>query len=573
MGHFSEPHICQCLSRIATARRASAVTVAGGRQMTGPQFVEAVLRLAHALLRLGLKPGDVVAISAYNSDCYLEWLLAVAFVGGIVAPLNYRWSANEARSAMLAVNPVMLVTDTSCISWYSELHRDGTPSLKWHVFLDSLSLPFPRNGKCLSFHVLVSTMGMLDLHMITPPSPFSTADYVWARDGAVIICFTSGTTGKPKGVAIGHSALFIQSMAKIAICGYSENDVYLHTAPLCHIGGLSSAMAMLMAGACHVLIPKFEAKSAIEVIEKQDVTALITVPAMVADLISFLREKGPWKGKDCVKKILNGGGSLSMDLIKEAGNFFPRAKILSAYGMTETCSSLTFITLYSPHFSFSSQPLHFHVGTDLSSIQRPRGICVGKPAPHVELRTDGDDSMGIGKILTRGPHLMIGYWDQVRSSVCNIHSWFDTGDVGFIDGQGQVWLIGRESGRIKTGGENVYPEEVEAILFQHPGVAGIVIVGIPDARLTEMVVGCIRVKENWLWSDKSHELGAEKQECLLSDEILRQYCRDRNLTGFKIPKIFIPWKKPFPTTTTGKIRRDVVCQEVVSHVRCIRSNL
>ncbi|XP_039168427.1 2-succinylbenzoate--CoA ligase, chloroplastic/peroxisomal-like, partial [Eucalyptus grandis] len=249
---------------------------------------------------------------------------------------------------------------------------------------------------------------------------------------ALLGLLTSGTTGKPKGVAISHSALFIQSMAKIAICGYSENDVYLRTAHLCHIGGLSLAMAMLMAGACHVLMPKFEAKTATEVIEKHDVTALITVMAMVADLISFLR----LSTKNCVKKILNGRGSLSIDLIKEAGNFFPRAKILSAYGMTETCSSLMFMTLYDPHFS---------------SVQTPRGICVGKPAPHVELRTDGDDSIGIGKILTRCPHMMIGYWHQVRSSVSNSHSWFDTGDVGFIDEHGQAWLIGRESGRIKTG--------------------------------------------------------------------------------------------------------------------------
>ncbi|KAL3741355.1 hypothetical protein ACJRO7_016918 [Eucalyptus globulus] len=221
-------------------------------------------------------------------------------------------------------------------------------------------------------------------------------------------------------------------------------------------------MAMLMTGACHVLMPKFEAKTAIEVIEKHDVTALITVLAMVADLISFLRDRGK---EETVKKELNGRRSLSIDLIKEAGNFFPRAKILS--------------------------PLHFHVGTYLSSVQTPRGICVDKPAPHAELKTD------------------------VRSSVSNSHLWFDTGDVGFMDEHGQAWLIGQESGQIKTGGENV-----EAIPFQHPGVAGIVIVGIPEARLTEMVVGSIRVKENWLWSDKSHELRDEKEERLLSDEIL-----------------------------------------------------
>ncbi|KAK3432633.1 hypothetical protein EUGRSUZ_D00163 [Eucalyptus grandis] len=111
-------------------------------------------------------------------------------------------------------------------------------------------------------------------------------------------------------------------------------------------------------------------------------------------------------------------------------------------------------------FRFPYQPLHFHVGTDLSLVQTPRGICVGKPAPHVELKTDGDDSIGIGKILTRCPHLMIGYWHQVRSSVSNSHSWFDTGDVGFTDEHGQAWLIGLESGRIKTGGENVYLKSI-----------------------------------------------------------------------------------------------------------------
>ncbi|KAL3741326.1 hypothetical protein ACJRO7_016889, partial [Eucalyptus globulus] len=279
-------------------------------------------------------------------------------------------SADEARSAMLAIRPVMLVTDENCISWYSVLLKDGIPSLKWHVSLGSLSWPFSSN-------VNVSTMGMLDLHPITPPSSFSTTDYVWACDGAVIICFPSPDS-------------LMQSMAKEATVGM----IYA-------LSILSSAMAMLLAGACHV-------------IEKHDVTALITILAMVADLIpfsvmlfrwyfclipSFLGEKGPWKGKDCVEEILNEGGSLLIDLIKEAGNFFLRAKILSACEMTETYLSLTFMTLYDPHFPFYYQPPHFHIRTDLNSVQRPRAIWGGKPAPHVKLTTDSDDSIGIGKIL------------------------------------------------------------------------------------------------------------------------------------------------------------------------------
>lgn len=146
---------------------------------------------------------------------------------------------------------------------------------------------------------------------------------------------------------------------------------------------------------------------------------------------------------------------------KEAGYFFPRAKnILLAYGITETCSLLTYMTLYDPHFHFSYQPLHFHVGTYLNSVRRPRGICVGKLAPHVELRTDGDDFISIGTVLTRGLDWMIGYWDQFLASDSSSHSSIDTGDVSFIDKHGQLWLIGQESSRIKTRGANVYPEEV-----------------------------------------------------------------------------------------------------------------
>ncbi|XP_015166642.1 2-succinylbenzoate--CoA ligase, chloroplastic/peroxisomal isoform X3 [Solanum tuberosum] len=527
MANYSKAHICQCLSRLSTVRRSSTVMIMGERRKTGIEFVEGVLGLAHGLIQLGLKPGDVVAISALNSDLYLEWLLAVAYVGGITAPFNYRWSLEEARAALQVAKPTILVHDATGLTT-EQLKRSCKRSL--------------------------------------------TADYLWAPKEAAIICFTSGTTGRPKGVTLSHSALVVQSLAKIAIVGYGEDDVYLHTAPLCHIGGISSALALLMAGGCHILLPKFEAKLAVESIDQHSVTSLITVPAMMTDLISFYRTKHISVGSKSVKKVLNGAGGLSSGLIKNAIEIFPRAKLLSAYGMTEACSSLTFMTLYDPARESCIQ----HSYANSSNLaHKPDGICVGKPAPHIEIRIAGDDLSCIGRILTRGPHLMLGYWGQMPSnnSSPTDECWLDTGDIGHIDDCGNIWLVGRLKGRIKSGGENVYPEEVEAVLLQHPGISASVVIGLPDSRLTEMVVACIRLKDNWQWTDSSSNHPVNKNEHCLSSSVLQNFCRAKDLTAFKIPKKFVVWKNQFPMTTTGKLRRDQVRAELMSYRQLSPSRL
>ncbi|KAB2637168.1 2-succinylbenzoate--CoA ligase [Pyrus ussuriensis x Pyrus communis] len=464
---------------------------------------------------------------------------------------------------MEVMRPAMLVTDDSCIPWYSKIQLHDVPSLRWHVSLDSPSSD-----------VLRASSNLLTTESIKKNSVGAalTLNYSWAPEGAVIICFTSGTSGRPKGVTLSHSPFIIQSLAKIAVVGYGEDDVYLHTAPLCYLGGLSSALAMLMVGACHVLMPKFEVKSALESIERHSVTSLITVPAMMADLVSRFREKETWKGRD--------------SLTKAAIKLFPQAKLLSAYGnklslsqqipsiefdwitrMTETCSSLTFMTLYEPTADTASQPLRM--------VQQGRGVCVGKPAPHVELKISVDGSSRVGRILTRGQHVMLRYWhgSPPNASVSGDEVWFDTGDIGSIDDSDNVWLIRRANGRIKSGGENIYPEEVERTLLQHPGVTGVVVVGIPDSRLTEMVVACVQIREDWQWMNTTIKHSVSKQMPHISSEILCQYCKQKNLTGFKIPKIFILWKKPFPATTTGKIRRDQVRGEAVFHLQHLNSNL
>lgn len=511
---------------------------------TGMQFAEGVLRLAHGLIQLGLQPGHVVAIAALNSDSYLEWLLAVTHVGGIAAPLNYRWSLEEARLAMNEVKPVMLVTDKTHYYWHFKLQTD----LRWHVCMSAPN--FSGHSDVLTTESLKS-------------SSLNSARLLWAPNNAALLCFTSGTSGRPKGVVISHSALIVQSLAKLALVGYSEDDIYLHTSPLCHIGGLSSALAMLMVGGCHVFIPKFEVKSAIRVIEQHHITSFITVPAMMADLISSARTSPTTKHFETVNKILNGAGGLLPGLLEGAVKVFPGAKLISAYGMTEACSSLTFMTLYDPPIGSYNHHHQMIDGKTSNSVHQFAGVCVGKPAPHVELRISSNGSSQVGNILTRGPHVMLGYWGQIpsKASPPADEVWFDTGDIGQIDDSGNLWLIGRNSGRIKSGGENVYPEEVEAVILQHPGISRVIVVGLPDSRLTEMVVACIQLKDNWQWDEFN---SCNDKDYCLSKEILQQFCKDKNLTGYKIARNFILWRTPFPMTTTGKLRRDEVKKEALS---------
>ncbi|XP_078433481.1 acyl-activating enzyme 14 isoform X2 [Wolffia australiana] len=456
----SRGHIGQCLSRILARRgdAAAFVSLESGAARTGAEFVNGVLSLSRAISSLGIGKGHVVAIAAFNSDWFLEWILALTLVGGIPAPLNYRWSKEEAREAVAGVEPVALVVDEGCRRWASELGDGSVTSLQWCFLMGEA----PR--------CLYGPDSGLEQYVLREPMDDPTIHYIWAPEDIALICFTSGTTGRPKGVALSHMSLIIQSYAKIAIVGYTEDDIYLHTAPLCHIGGISSAIALLMVGGCHVFQPKFDARLTLQSIEEFQVTSLITVPTMISSLASLMRKEDEWAGGKSVIKVLNGGGSLSHDLISAAVLMFPRAKLISAYGMTEACSSLTFTTLHDPSSPLvettSSEKVQ---GTPGFGPHEFKGICVGMPPIHVELCIEGNIARSscpvVGRILSRGPHLMVRYWssDKVKAPNWVKGGWLDTGEIGWIDGNGQLWLVGRNNSRIKSGGENVYPEELGAL--------------------------------------------------------------------------------------------------------------
>ncbi|XP_057830057.2 2-succinylbenzoate--CoA ligase, chloroplastic/peroxisomal isoform X2 [Cryptomeria japonica] len=598
-------HVGSSLNIMRQLRAEMSVTICGSTHKTGMHFLDRIAALTNGLLQLGLRQGDVVAIAALNSDLYLEWMMAVMCAGCIVAPLNYRWSPEEALLAAGQVCPVMLVVDSFCLEW-SKRFFYKIPSLQFHVLLGEedpqetqliqgippiqtivcsmrLSMLCFFNNKCRGMCLNTESQQLKD-SLIQTSGGFQDLDFRWAPDSVALICFTSGTTENPKGVAISHDALIVQSQAKIDIIGYNHNDVYLHTSPLCHIGGISSALAIVLAGGCHIFLPKFEAASAIFAIQRYSVSAMITVPTMLADIVTFCINSRRKKRESTLcfsslEKILNGAGSLSPQLIKKVTEVFPRAQIFSAYGMTEACSSMTFILACDPIIrqgtSTKIQEYSINPANQNNFQDHPIGVCVGKPAPHVEIQIeqsneclDANNLYNVGNILTRGPHVMLKYWGQKHSTTAALseNRWLNTGDLGWIDKEGRLWLLGRSKDMIKSGGENVYPSEVEKILLQHPGILAAVVVGIPDPRFIEIVTACIRLRDGWHWEHQNFPMQnnvAMNEHKKLSPMLLQLFCKQQGLSGFKSPRIFFPQKEPFPRTTTGKVKRDSVKREIL----------
>ncbi|KAL3691279.1 hypothetical protein R1sor_004930 [Riccia sorocarpa] len=584
-------HIGEPLRQLRASKGTNVATVCEGRVQTGAGFVDRIAALSTGIRRAGLKPGDRVSIAALNSEWYLEWLLAVPCAGCIIAPLNHRWSVEEASEAIREVGASMLVVDRHCVGWCAALKK-SCPSLNWFVYIGSGESPVDRT---------------------------------W-------------TTGRPKGVSLTHTALIVQSEAKLSEVGYSSDDIYLHAATLCHIGGISSALAIVMANGCHILLPKFEIRTAFSSISQYGVSAMIVVPSLVSDMASYYknmsRSSQDMRTFPSMRTILNGAGSLSQDQLEVMKHIFPSCKIMSAYGMTEACSSMTFLLLHDPDVK-ATQEVYNYVAAANKTLKVSEGwqtflrggVCVGKPPPHVSIgilamndesttlgrisknftsmKVTGDEnrpsnlmswlpdiwdtarrrliSVGssqqqpvlseqeihsdkheglvtVGRVLTRGPHVMEGYWGRPEKTMEALRAdgWLDTGDVGWIDGAGMLWLLGRQKDVIKSGGENVYASEVERLLVKHPAVSSASVVGVPDQRLGESVTAMVRLELGWEWADGSSSNDTKATKSLVSEWSLRFHCQQQGLSRYKVPKYILVQEGPFPVTSTGKVKKDSV---------------
>jgi acyl-CoA synthetase (AMP-forming)/AMP-acid ligase II len=490
-----------------------APAVAGPSPIDYAELRSAVGRGAGLLRSLGVSAGERVGIFATNRVEYLEALFAIASIGAVAVPMNYRARHREVAHLLSDSGSRVLLTE----SRYVELIEGCRPAHVDHVIVFDHEDGW--TGRAAEADELDEIAGVDD------------------RDLSVLL-YTSGTTSLPKGVMLTHGALTDYVMGRAEPADGADHGRMLLAAPLYHVAGLTSMLGALYSGRTVVILAQFDVDKWLDLVARERVTHAFLVPTMLARL---LEHPGlPARDLSSLESITYGAAPMPPAIIRRALELFPPTVGFSqAYGQTETTST---VTVLGPED-------HRLEGSDVEIARKLRRLAsVGRPVDDVELRVvDPDGAVvgpgEVGQVQLRSGRQMTGYWGSGSSRTAETidHAgWIHTGDLGRLDEDGYLFLDGRAGDQIIRGGENIAPEEVEAILYDHPDVAEAGVVGVPDEAWGERVLAAVVRRPG---SD-------------LDDVALREFCRDR-LAGFKRPDAFV-FLERLPRTSTGKLlRRDL----------------
>lgn len=399
--------------------------------------------LYHQFPSLG-RAGERLALLCRNHEIGLTYIYAAAALGIVIVPLNVRWSNAELLGALQDSGSKVLISDNEFSNRLADIST--APDLEGLVVIhrDETTPPFPvpRNIRqvCLHQHLLNAKKDLT-----IPSRSFDLQS----------IIYTSGSTGPPKGVMLPHSSQIHQAQEKCATVGYNQLTVYLNAAPMFHVGGLNSALAVMMAGGTHIFLDKFDGSAAVKAIKHYKINTLVVVPAMLHAILQAIPER---ETLDSVTAVLVGGQSMSKELKRQVRECLPRAHCIQTYACTEAGSSITFAVL------------------DLGgACEEPRqGKIVGYPGHRVKVRIvdEKGKNLGpnqVGQILTKGPHIMRGYWRRADATKKALHrGWLHTGDLGYLDENKCLYFMGRNADVIRSGGETIHASEVESVLEDHP---------------------------------------------------------------------------------------------------------
>lgn len=489
------------LSAQTNAQPGRLALMADGQTWTYAELNTHVNRVATGLIEAGIRPGELVAALMPNHAEYLYLIHALARLGAVLMPLNTRLTASELRYP---------IDQTGC-RW---LIHAGTAGFLKHEGLTAISIDdIAATGEAALGEAL--------------PRPYG--DRGISADRLQAVVFTSGTSGRPKGAMLTYGNQFYGAMASAYRIGTLPDDRWLCCLPLYHVGGLAIVLRCCLYGTTVVLQNGFDIDAVTRALYTQQITLISLVPTM---LYRLLNEPEAVRGLQKARLVLLGGAAASAELLTRCVELGIR--VAPTYGLTEACSQ---------------------VATMLPDEATRKPGSVGKPLLFTSIRVVDEHGHRLpageyGEIVVSGPTVMQGYYNDppatsntLRNSTNNTRELY-TGDIGYLDSDGDLWLVQRRSDLIVSGGENVYPAEVEQILLQHPAVAAVCVVGVNHPEWGQQVAAAIVLREGM----SVNELD------------LIAFSRER-LAGYKQPRM-VRFVETLPQTASGKIQRSAVAEMI-----------
>ncbi len=462
-------------------------------------FLGRVDALAAGLAALPLSKGERLCILAQNHPAYLELYGACARLGVIAYPINWRLTAEEISRVVKRAAPRLMLIDDSTLSLVADWPQTRADIASWYTLGTTEAPGFTP------FETLYHSSGVLEPGMVAPDDPFA-------------VISTAAVDIIPRGAVLTHTNLLMANLQTIACLGLTAADGHLLALPLFHIAALSAALTTMHAGGVNVVMARFEARQAVQLIDTHSVTYVTSFPPVLTQLLDAAEQVG-----SRLPSLKHVAGLEGPDAIARL-HASTSAQFWTGFGQTETSG---FVTL---------QRVADHPGS------------AGKVAPLCQIRlvdeADQDVPIGApGEILVRGPVVFQGYFNQPGVTAQTFRGgWHHTGDVGRFDADGYLYYVQRkpEKALIKPGGENVYPAEVEAVIMELEGVTGVCVFGVPDAQWGEAIKAVVEVPA-------SHGLTAVQVSEYVGSRIAR----------YKRPR-WVEFTASLPRNTAGMVDRDAV---------------
>jgi acyl-CoA synthetase (AMP-forming)/AMP-acid ligase II len=492
------------IERAARLNPTGIATRCNGREYSWTESRDRMARLAAALQSTGLAEGDRVAILSLNSDRYYESIFAVSWAGFCVVPLNTRWALAENMYALGDSGTRVLLFDDDFAEQAGKLLTE----------LDTLTVAIHMgDGDCPDWAQSYETLIAGNAPVV--PSPRANGDMAG-------IFYTGGTTGFPKGVIQSHGALWASAIGTLPDFQMNRSSIYLHVAPMFHVADFAGGMGATMCCATNVMLKAFDPGLVLQTIAKDRISHVLMVPSMIKMTLAHPDAAGA--DVSSLHTVMYGASPMPAATLEQFMNTWPTVGLVQAYGQTELAPVVT--TLAREDHKAGSEKLK----------------SAGRPTAVNEIRIADDEGKDApqgssGEIVVRGPHTMTGYWNKPEETAKALQDgWVFTGDAGYFDDEGYLYIVDRVKDMVVTGGENVFTTEVENAVMTHDAVQDVAVIGVPHEEWGEAVHAIVI-----LWEGKT-----------VSEAELVAHCREL-IAGYKLPKGITFRTEPMPLSGAGKV--------------------